>query len=213
MSESPGQYCCKKCGWSGANPRPGTWVHPWVRCPECDHVPAMKIEPSKQDWALALQSLTPGGSEYVDDPARCVAFVREAREGPMEMLKRFKQTIDRLELELKQKDETLRWRLTSEEMPTANVPVIARYVNALGNERRIRAMWAALKSLECVVECCDDADYDEDTDTYWCRPGWYEENEHEETHWWVDEEVTHWLPLPLFDAKPTEGLCTSARGE
>jgi hypothetical protein len=34
----------------------------------------------EHEWALALQSLTPGGSEYVDDPERCVAFVRETRD-------------------------------------------------------------------------------------------------------------------------------------
>lgn len=28
-------------------------------------------------WSHALQSLTPGGSEYVDDPERCVAFLRD----------------------------------------------------------------------------------------------------------------------------------------
>jgi hypothetical protein len=37
-------------------------------------------EAKGHEWALALQSLTPGGSEYVDDPARCVGFVRETRE-------------------------------------------------------------------------------------------------------------------------------------
>ena len=37
-------------------------------------------------WSLALQSLTPGGSEYVDDPPRCVAYVREARESQHRVL-------------------------------------------------------------------------------------------------------------------------------
>lgn len=31
-------------------------------------------------YHLALQSLTPGGSEYHGDPARCVAYVHELRE-------------------------------------------------------------------------------------------------------------------------------------
>jgi hypothetical protein len=31
-------------------------------------------------WSLALQSLTPGGSEFADDPARCAAFVKEKIE-------------------------------------------------------------------------------------------------------------------------------------
>lgn len=29
---------------------------------------------------MALQSLTPGGSEYVNDPKRCVEYCREVRE-------------------------------------------------------------------------------------------------------------------------------------
>jgi Protein of unknown function (DUF551) len=38
--------------------------------------------------------------------------------------------------------------------------------------------------------------YDEATDeTYWPE-GWYEWNEHEETHWALDMEPTHWMPLP-----------------
>ena len=31
-------------------------------------------------WSLALQSLTPGGSEYVDDPERCVQAVKDIRD-------------------------------------------------------------------------------------------------------------------------------------
>ena len=26
--------------------------------------------------------------------------------------------------------------------------------------------------------------------------GWYEWNEHEEVHWFVSDEVTHWMPIP-----------------
>lgn len=38
--------------------------------------------------------------------------------------------------------------------------------------------------------------YDEGTDaTYWPE-GWYEWNEHEDTHWCVDREPTHWMPMP-----------------
>ena len=36
----------------------------------------------------ALQSLTPGGSEFVHDPERCVAFVQQARRGEMETMRR-----------------------------------------------------------------------------------------------------------------------------
>lgn len=36
---------------------------------------------SAKEWALALQSLTPSGSEFLT-PAECVAWVRRSREFP-----------------------------------------------------------------------------------------------------------------------------------
>lgn len=47
-----------------------------------------------EKWSLALQSLTPGGSEYVDDPERCVAFVRETRERQHATILNLKQRLD-----------------------------------------------------------------------------------------------------------------------
>lgn len=45
---------------------------------------------------LALQSLTPGGSEYVNDPEACVAFIRKVRNHQFDVIKKFKQDRDRL---------------------------------------------------------------------------------------------------------------------
>jgi hypothetical protein len=67
----------------------------------------------------------------------------------------------------------------------------------IGMEYPIRAMWAAKHALEVGME--DDSgfgEYDEATDTYYCPEGWYEWNEHEETHWAVDETPTAWCELP-----------------
>ena len=36
--------------------------------------------PETRRWRLALNSLTPGGSEFVDDPERCVQFVKWAQD-------------------------------------------------------------------------------------------------------------------------------------
>lgn len=44
------------------------------------HAKIAAAETRERTWSLALQSLTPGGSEYADDPERCLAFVRGARE-------------------------------------------------------------------------------------------------------------------------------------
>jgi hypothetical protein len=87
------------------------------------------------------------------------------------------------------------WIRVDERMPETGVPVIAYYKNQSGNSRRIRAAYAGPKSLEADLES-DFGEYDEEADTYWCPEGWYEQNEYEETHWQVDETVTHWMPLP-----------------
>lgn len=52
--------------------------------------------PQPCEWSLALQSLTPGGSEYVDDPARCVAFVRDTRTSQHETIKRQQKQLNEL---------------------------------------------------------------------------------------------------------------------
>ena len=54
-------------------------------------------------YDLALQSLTPGGSEFVNDPERCVQFVKDIRHANFEMIKKQKAEIDNL---LTEKHET-----------------------------------------------------------------------------------------------------------
>jgi hypothetical protein len=46
-----------------------------------------------KEWSLALQSLTPQGSEFASDPAACVEYVREERAA---MWKRFKAALKEL---------------------------------------------------------------------------------------------------------------------
>jgi hypothetical protein len=91
-----------------------------------------------------------------------------------------------------------RWLTVSERMPEPGVPVLV-YVQDESRpkwSRRLRASWSDGKSLEVSSEAVDEGVYDEENDCYWCPEGWYEENEYEETHWRVDHEVTHWMPLP-----------------
>jgi hypothetical protein len=87
------------------------------------------------------------------------------------------------------------WIPVADRMPEPGRMVLAFYKTVFGMDRRIRAMYAAPKTLELSLDA-EGGEYDEETDTYWCDPGWYEANEHEECHWRVDEEITHWMPLP-----------------
>ena len=83
------------------------------------------------------------------------------------------------------------WTIAEERMPKPCVNVLAY----TGKAQPIRAQWVPAKTLE--DNCNSDfGEYDESTDLYYWPEAWYETNEHEETHWMVDDPVTHWMPLP-----------------
>jgi hypothetical protein len=89
-----------------------------------------------------------------------------------------------------------RWVPVSEKLPPPGVPVLA-FVQNHGHgkfTRRIRAQYAASKTLEAFDD--EEGEYDEKRDAYFVKPGWYETNEYEETHWAVSDPVTHWMKLP-----------------
>jgi hypothetical protein len=91
------------------------------------------------------------------------------------------------------------WVPVAERLPKPGQYVLAVFRYSTGKQVVIRAMHAPPKTLseedygEFVTE---GAEYDEATDTTYWQEGWYECNDNEETHWRVNEEVTHWMPLP-----------------
>lgn len=93
------------------------------------------------------------------------------------------------------------WVPVSERLPESGVPVLICVLNSAGKARRLRAHYAAPKTIAAGSEDNGADEYDEETDTYWLRSGWYETNEYEEVHWHVDDPVSHWTPLP---AAPTQ---------
>lgn len=72
-----------------------------------------EAQADKRKWALALQELTPGGSEYVDDPKRCVTYVRDTRSSLLDVMKGFKRERDALQAKLA--DEQFAYKKLSEQ--------------------------------------------------------------------------------------------------
>ena len=89
------------------------------------------------------------------------------------------------------------WISVDERLPESGTPVLLD----IGKKYPIRAMWAPAKTLEASNDSDAVGDYDEATDTYYCPEGWYEWNQHEETHWSVTETPRAWMPLPASEAK------------
>lgn len=91
----------------------------------------------------------------------------------------------------------MEWVKCSDQMPPPGIPVLAYYVNEYDKERRIRAQYVPEKFRSTEEMDFDEgAEYDDVTDQYYWPAGWYEWNEHEETHWAVSDPVTHWMRLP-----------------
>lgn len=55
----------------------------------------------KKIWDKALISLTPGGSEFVDDPQRCVEFIKEVQKSMKRTIISQKKELDKLEVALR----------------------------------------------------------------------------------------------------------------
>jgi hypothetical protein len=94
------------------------------------------------------------------------------------------------------------WVSVEDRLPEPGLPVLV----ACG-KKVLRAAHAPRFTLaeDEWGEFLNDSDYDEATDrTYWPE-GWYEWNVHEETHWQLDDEPTHWQTLPAAPRAALKG--------
>lgn len=70
-----------------------------------------------------------------------------------------------------------------------------------GSKIPMRALWADKFSLGVSSEQDPEwGEYCEEKDEYFRPAGWYEMNQHEESHWRVDGNVVAWCELPRLDA-------------
>jgi hypothetical protein len=91
----------------------------------------------------ALQSLTPGGSEFISDPDRCVAFVQQMRSADFETLKRQKIDADRAFS-----------MLEANGVPRERDKSVANGIDVLSTRfrREIRALEEVIASLRAAIE-------------------------------------------------------------
>ncbi len=86
---------------------------------------------------------------------------------------------------------------SNEDLPERHKIVLAFGLNEYNKERILRAIYVAKFSLEDEYdEFSGDSEYSEEKDKYYWPEGWYEFNEHEEIHWLITFEITHYQHLP-----------------
>jgi hypothetical protein len=92
------------------------------------------------------------------------------------------------------------WISVERTLPLPGHPVLVCVAGSPGRTPRriLRAIHAAARTLQ-VSDDAENDNVDVDADgTAWCPPGWYEQNDYEDTNWWITDPVSHWMPLPPF---------------
>ena len=99
-----------------------------------------------------------------------------------------------------------RWIPVEEEMPEQNKAVnVIVLSTTTGKQCRTIAYFIPEKTILAADFLEDDAEdlevYDENIDDYWVKEGWFEYQTEAETHWFISDKVTHWLPIPKLPTK------------
>ena len=90
--------------------------------------------------------------------------------------------------------------------PIATAPkmrkLIVFYRNALGKGRCVMACYYQAHSLEMHDDYAEVGHYDETTGESYAPEGWYEEHDRDSPLMPIQEELSHWMPLPPAPAEP-----------
>lgn len=91
------------------------------------------------------------------------------------------------------------WIKCSDKMPESTQRVLA-YYQERGKNRIELACYIHHRTVKAEDYFSEESagceDYDELTDTVWVDAGWYEDSWVADTNWRLDENITHWMPLP-----------------
>lgn len=162
------------------------------------------------DWAARMERAkamlvdAQNAAMDADIEMRQLAALRKLNESAAAQHQALSNEIGRLRGEIRLLRDTLGmetfrvlWRSVSDgvEMPVSGTPVLA--VVQEGQKRLIvRATYVKAGQVKADLDVDEAYEYDEEADTYWLKPGWYEHNLVEEMHWQISDPVTHWAPLP-----------------
>lgn len=106
--------------------------------------------------------------------------------------------IERLNAEIERLNARLRWRMCADEMPESGQQCLLEYTNDYGKVRTVRGHWTTQSTEE--NDSSEWNEYDEESDTYYTKEGWYElmDTEVGEDYgsWWMDcQTPVRWLPI------------------
>jgi hypothetical protein len=88
------------------------------------------------------------------------------------------------------------WISVDDEMPKSGRRVLFSWLNPLKKRRTGLGIYAKKHTIEANDwDYTEAADYDEETDNYYCPEGWVEDP-YESEYTYPVEGITHWMPLP-----------------
>lgn len=92
------------------------------------------------------------------------------------------------------------WIKCTEKMPESQQRVLAFYTNEYGKNRIELACYIPSRTVKSEDYLSEDAsgceEYDEENDCYWVIEGWFEDSWEADTNWHLNQDITHWMPLP-----------------
>lgn len=92
------------------------------------------------------------------------------------------------------------WISVQDRLPDVITPVIVSMIGNSGKRYLTMAEYIPSKTIRAEYYLDDNAEgcdeYDEEKDCFWVIAGWFEYQTVPDLNWKLDDEVTHWMPLP-----------------